>query len=90
MGLTQSFFSLSDQQLEKINAYIADRAAQYGAAGEDPPQEVRIEFSWTIYGRCIDVFFNGEIHGFPIECAWEGVVEADSLQGQQEPKRRKV
>lgn len=87
MGLNQNFFSLSQQQLEKINAYIADRAEQLSATDEDPPQVVRIEFSSTVMGRCIDVFFDGEIHGLSIECPWEDLIGEDQRKSMQIPEQ---
>ena len=69
MGLEHTDFTLTAEQLARINRYFQERAQGYAEAGEDPVDAVHITFVWMPdFGRSVTAYFNGEIKGCEIEC----------------------
>lgn len=59
-------FALSDEQLTKINDYIAEQARAYAAADE-VPDGVSVIFSFTPIGRFVDLRYDSQYPVFSIE-----------------------
>ena len=61
MGLTQSDFLLTDEELRKITRYFSERAASSAQAREDAPQSVSVNFNFLLgFGRTVVAKFDGE------------------------------
>ncbi|NMG31764.1 hypothetical protein [Aromatoleum evansii] len=68
MALQHSDFKLTDEQLLRLNQYIADAAARHAHANEDAPSEVSVTFTWMPgLGRSITAYFDGNVNGAEIE-----------------------
>jgi hypothetical protein len=73
MALTHSDFSLTDEQLARINSYCARSAAAYAEAGEGPAMGgLKLEFFWAPgLGRSIIAYYDGAVEGCPIESSFD-------------------
>jgi hypothetical protein len=59
MGLDKTDFLLTDEQINRINQYFEECATERALAGEDPPQSVKVVFSWgPPFGRGVDAVFD--------------------------------
>ena len=69
MGLKHTDFTLSDEQLARINKYFQEQAQAYVDAGEDSAGSVHVTFVWMPgLGRSVTAYFDGDIEGCEIEC----------------------
>jgi hypothetical protein len=67
MALKQSDFLLTAVQLDQINRYFEETAKSHALAGEDPPAEASVTFTWVPgLGRIVHVAFDGEVRGMDI------------------------
>lgn len=69
MALEHQDFILTDEQLARINEYVAERGAAYAKAGEGPAMGgLRLEVFWTPgLGRSISAYYDGAEVGCIIE-----------------------
>lgn len=72
MGLTQSDFLLTDEELRKITRYFSERAASYAQVREDAPQSVSVSFNFHVgFGRTVVAKVDGESEGQTISDEYE-------------------
>jgi len=57
--LGQSDFLLNEVQFHQINEFIAQKANEYAALGEDAASGVSVIFSFSPMGKDIEVQFDG-------------------------------
>lgn len=69
MALEHRDFILTDEQLARINEYVAERSAAYAKACEGPAMGgLRLEVIWTPgLGRSISAYYDGAEEGCIIE-----------------------
>jgi len=73
MALMHDDFSLTDEQLARINSYSARTGAAYAKEGEGPAMGgLKVEFTWTPgLGRSITACYDGAVEGCPIESCFD-------------------
>ncbi len=73
MGITESSFQLTPEQLAAINRHFSQRKEAYVRANEDLGSvSIKVEFEWVPgLGRFVTAHFDGEVNGCEIEEAGE-------------------
>lgn len=67
MALKQDDFLLTAAQLDQINRYFEETAKSHALAGEDPPSEASVTFTWVPgLGRIVHAAFDGDVQGVDI------------------------
>ena len=68
MALQHIDFTLTDEQVARINQYFQEQAQGYADAGEDAVDAVYVTFVWMPgIGRSVTAHFNGDVAGCDIE-----------------------
>lgn len=67
MGITQSHFELTDEQIGLLNQYISERNECYAREGERMSGGVRVVFEWSQFGRLVIAYYDNSVDGFEIE-----------------------
>lgn len=69
MALKSTDFNLTEEQIEKINAYFSSQIAAYIAEGEDVGMNsIKVEFEWVPgLGRFVTAHYDGGVNGCEIE-----------------------
>jgi hypothetical protein len=63
MTIIQNDFTLTSQELAKVNLYFETKARAYAEEGEDPQQSVKVIFEFSILGRTVTAYFDGSLSG---------------------------
>ena len=70
MALQTNDFLLTQDQLDRINAYFQGASKAYATAGSDPATEVSVVFTWAApFGRSVSAHYDCAVVGIDIEDA---------------------